>query len=185
MTPGSPVRLVATDLDGTLLRGDGLCSERTRAVLAAVERAGVQVMLVTARPPRWLHDLADVVGAHGLALCGNGAFVYDVRSRQVLAEHCLTAADVVEIAVDLRDALPGIVFAVESREGYRREWGFLDEYTTAQDNTCSPCTRVTSPDPRNSSVTRLSSPCMTLKSSSATWRIRPGLTVICDSISAA
>ena len=35
------------------------------------------------------------------------------------------------------------------------------------------------------SATRFSSPCMTLKSNSATWRIRPGLTLICESISAA
>src|SRR5450759_3676706 len=127
------VRLVATDIDGTLLRSDGGCSGRTRAALAAVERAGIQVVLVTARPPRWLHELADLVGEHGLALCGNGAFVYDVRSRQVRDEHCLAAADVLKIAVDLRNALPGVVFAVESRLGYRRERDFLDEYTTLQD----------------------------------------------------
>lgn len=133
VTRASLVRLVATDLDGTLLRSDGLCSGRTRAALAAVERAGIQVVLVTARPPRWLHDLADLVGEHGLALCGNGAFVYDVRSRQVRDEHCLAAADVLKIAVDLRNALPGVVFAVESRLGYRRERDFLDEYTTLQD----------------------------------------------------
>ena len=147
MTRATPVRLVATDLDGTLLRNDGLCSGRTRVVLAAVERAGIQVMLVTARPPRWLHDVADVVGAHGLALCGNGAFVYDVLSRQVLAEHCLAAADVVMIAVDLRNALPGIVFAVESCEGYRRERDFLDEYTTVQDDCAATLEELLDPLP--------------------------------------
>lgn len=124
---------MATDLDGTLLRSDGACSERTRAALAAVEDAGVQVMLVTARPPRWLHGLADVVGGHGLALCCNGAFVYDVLSRKVLDEHCLPAMVVGEIAADLRTALPGIVFAVESRLGFRRERVYLDDYTTPQD----------------------------------------------------
>jgi HAD superfamily hydrolase (TIGR01484 family) len=133
MTQTSPVRLVATDLDGTLLRSDGLCSDRTRAVLAAVERAGIQVILVTARPPRWLHDLADVVGVHGLALCCNGAFIYDVRSRVIIAEHCLAAADVGQIVVDLRKALPGIVFAVESSRGFARERDYLDDYTTPRD----------------------------------------------------
>jgi len=106
---------VATDLDGTLLRSDGMCSERTRAALAAVERAGVGVVLVTARPPRWLHDLADLVAENGVVLCANGAFVYDVHSRRVLDEHCISAGVVRQIAVDLRDALPGIAFAVESR----------------------------------------------------------------------
>ena len=127
------VRLVATDLDGTLLHDDGVCSGRTRAVLAAVERAGIQVVLVTARPPRWLHELADLVGGHGLALCCNGAFVYDVRSRRVLEEHCLAAADVSGIAADLRNALPGIVFAVESRQGFRRELGYVDAFTSPED----------------------------------------------------
>ena len=133
MSRTAPVRLVATDLDGTLLRSDGVCSERTRAALVAVESAGIQVVLVTARPPRWLHELADLVGDHGLALCCNGAFVYDVRSRQVLDEHCLTAAAVGEIALDLRNALPGIVFAVESRLGFGRERDYADDYTTPED----------------------------------------------------
>jgi len=127
------IRLVATDLDGTLLRSDGACSGHTRAALAAVERAGIQVVLVTARPPRWLHDLADLVGGHGLALCCNGAFIYDVRSRRIIAEHCLTAADVGQITVDLRNSLPGIVFAVESSRGFARERDYLDAYTTPQD----------------------------------------------------
>lgn len=127
------MRLVATDLDGTLLRDGGVCSARTRAVLAAVENAGIQVVLVTARPPRWLHDLTGLVGAEGVALCCNGAFAYDVRSRQVLDERCLAVGDVGKIAVDLRDALPGIVFAVESRLGFGRELGYLDRFTTPRD----------------------------------------------------
>jgi hydroxymethylpyrimidine pyrophosphatase-like HAD family hydrolase len=133
VTPLGNVRLVATDLDGTLLCDDGACSQRTRAALAAVEDAGIQVVMVTARPPRWLHGLADVVGEHGLALCANGAFVYDVRSRQVLREHCLEVAVVEKIAIDLRNALTGIVFAVETRIGFSRELGYLDDYTTPSD----------------------------------------------------
>lgn len=133
---GNPVRLprlVATDLDGTLLRTDGTCSQRTRAALAAVERAGSQVVLVTARPPRWLHGLADVVGEHGTVLCCNGAFVYDVRSRQILDEHCLESGVVARITSDLRAALPGITFAVESRLGFGREHTFLDAFTAPSD----------------------------------------------------
>lgn len=54
---------MATDLDGAL-RSDGLFFE-TRTVLAAAEPPGIQAVLVTARPPLWPQDTADLVGHHG------------------------------------------------------------------------------------------------------------------------
>ncbi|MCL1870374.1 MAG: HAD hydrolase family protein, partial [Promicromonosporaceae bacterium] len=77
-------RLVATDLDGTLLRADGTVSARTRRVLAQVEAAGVEVVFVTARPPRWLGQLADVVGGHGRVVCLGGAAVWDLPTSAAL-----------------------------------------------------------------------------------------------------
>ena len=114
--PARP-RLIATDLDGTLLRSDGSVSERTRRVLAAVEAAGVEVVFVTARPPRWLHDLADVVGAHGVVIAANGAFLYDVRSRNVIRHHSLEPDLVDALVGELREAVPGIAFAAERHTG--------------------------------------------------------------------
>jgi HAD superfamily hydrolase (TIGR01484 family) len=120
--------LVATDLDGTLLRSDGTISDWTAEVLRDVERSGVQIVVVTARPPHWMHDLLDVIGEHGLAICANGAFVYDVVGRKVLREHVLTRDAVAEIAADLREAMPGIAFAVERRDGPGREPSYVDRY---------------------------------------------------------
>src|SRR5690349_130880 len=54
-------RLVATDLDGTLLRPDGTVSPRTAGALVRAADAGVEVVFVTARPPRWLQELASHV----------------------------------------------------------------------------------------------------------------------------
>ena len=54
-----PPRLVATDLDGTLVHSDRTISPRTKAAVLAVQEAGAQFVMVTARPPRWLHDLSD------------------------------------------------------------------------------------------------------------------------------
>ncbi len=121
-----PVRpcLIATDLDGTLLRSDGTVSARTRTTLAAVEAAGVEVVFVTARPPRWLRDLADVVGAHGVVIAANGAFLYDVRSRTVV-RHDTLEPDLVDALVgELRDAVPGIAFAAERHTGAVMEPGY-------------------------------------------------------------
>jgi len=68
-------RLVATDLDGTLLRSDGTIDQRTRHALGAVEAAGVPVVLCTARPPRWLRPLAEATGHRGVAVCANGGVI--------------------------------------------------------------------------------------------------------------
>ena len=48
-------RVVATDLDGTIVRSDGEISTRTRTALTRVESGGGMVVIVTGRPPRWLH----------------------------------------------------------------------------------------------------------------------------------
>ncbi|WP_427383511.1 HAD family hydrolase [Janibacter sp. G56] len=117
-------RLVATDLDGTLLRSDGSLSSRSRRALRAVEAKGIETVLVTARPPRWLHDLADVVGGAGTAICANGAFVYHVASREVLACTAIDGDVVAEVVADLRRELPGIGFAAERITGLAAEDGF-------------------------------------------------------------
>ena len=54
--------LVATDLDGTLLRSDGTVSARTARVLAALAEAGVPVVFVTGRPVRWMEVVRQHVG---------------------------------------------------------------------------------------------------------------------------
>ncbi|AXG13842.1 HAD family hydrolase [Intrasporangium calvum] len=110
-------RLIATDLDGTLLRSDGTLSHRTAAVLGAVEEAGIEVVFVTARPPRWLDELASAVGGHGTAICANGAFVYDVAARRVLTSSGFEHGLVRDIVADLRRAVPDVAFAAERGSG--------------------------------------------------------------------
>ncbi|QAY64392.1 haloacid dehalogenase [Xylanimonas allomyrinae] len=110
-------RLVATDLDGTLLRGDGTISARTRRALGAAERAGVEVVFVTARPPRWLGHLADVVGGHGRVVCLGGAAVWDLASGAALDVRGFGDDDARAVVADLRAALPGVALAFERVDG--------------------------------------------------------------------
>lgn len=120
--------VIATDLDGTLLRSDGTVSARSRAALAGAAQAGIAVVLVTARPPRWLDALADLVSADGMVLCANGAFDYDVHARRVVATHAFTRAEVLAVAAAVRAALPGVAFAVERADGPRHERAYVDPH---------------------------------------------------------
>ncbi|MFI0775547.1 HAD hydrolase family protein [Streptomyces sp. NPDC021212] len=111
-------RLIATDLDGTLLRDDKTVSARTVAALAAAERAGIEVFFVTGRPSRWMDVVSAHVHGHGLAICANGAAVVDLHQGGLLVEVRPLAADRALAVVEaLRRAAPGTSFAVERSGG--------------------------------------------------------------------
>jgi hypothetical protein len=110
-------RLIATDLDGTVVRSDSTVSRRTAEAFARVERAGAMLVLVTGRPPRWMGPVADAVAHRGVAICANGAIVYDLHTEQVVDTH-LIPVDALRAAVELlSEALPGLGFAVEHGDG--------------------------------------------------------------------
>jgi Cof subfamily protein (haloacid dehalogenase superfamily) len=122
------VRWVASDLDGTLVRPDGTVSARTVAALDACERAGVTVAFVTGRPVRWLAPIVAATGHHGVAICANGAVVYDLEHERVLATRAMERDAARMIVAALRGALPGGAFSVEALGGFRREPGFRTRY---------------------------------------------------------
>jgi Cof subfamily protein (haloacid dehalogenase superfamily) len=122
------LKLVATDLDGTLLHTDGTVTERTRAALTAVEALGVTVVFVTGRPVRWMEPLWEHVGDHGLAVCSNGGIVYDVAAHGVRSARPIPADVGLQVAGLLRQAMPGTAFAVESTTGFGREPSFLPRH---------------------------------------------------------
>jgi Cof subfamily protein (haloacid dehalogenase superfamily) len=113
MTPS----VVATDLDGTIVRSDGTISARTKDALGAAYDAGALIVIATGRPPRWLPGIAEATGHHGVAICANGALVYDLAADRVVGSRPLAAADVPGIIAQLRSAVPGIVFALERIDG--------------------------------------------------------------------
>ncbi|WP_426243155.1 Cof-type HAD-IIB family hydrolase [Nocardioides sp. LHG3406-4] len=127
MTP----RLVATDLDGTLLHSDGTVAPRTRAVLAELEERGVPVVYVTGRPVRWMETLWETVGDHGLAICSNGAVVYDVAAHRIRDVRAIPHETVLEVARELRRELPGTSYALEKTDGF----GLEPTYRRRQDRT--------------------------------------------------
>ncbi|MFI9270153.1 HAD family hydrolase [Kitasatospora sp. NPDC052896] len=82
-------RLVATDLDGTLLSSAETVSDRTRAALAAATAAGAVHIVVTGRSAPWARPVFDAIGYTGLAVCGQGAQVYDAGADRLLTSMTL------------------------------------------------------------------------------------------------
>ncbi len=112
-----PPRLVATDLDGTLLRSDGRLGPASRAVLAALDERGVPVVLVTARPLRWMGGLWPVVGRHGVAIVSNGALTWDVAAARPIATRAFDPAVGRAVVERVVAAAPGAGIGVERVSG--------------------------------------------------------------------
>jgi Cof subfamily protein (haloacid dehalogenase superfamily) len=111
-----PIRLIATDLDGTLLTSRLEVSPRTRRALDAARAAGVHVVPVTARQPRGVRFIAQAAGFDGWALCGNGAHGVHLGTGEVLFE-AHVAGDVQRaVAQALTERVPGVLF-VSVRQG--------------------------------------------------------------------
>ncbi|UQX88581.1 Cof-type HAD-IIB family hydrolase [Jatrophihabitans telluris] len=117
--------MLATDLDGTLLRSDSTVSDATRRALAEAERRGFVVAFVTGRPPRWLHEVALETGHTGIAVGANGALSYDLHTETIIDSHPLTADILAEVTAVLREKIPEIRFAME----YGHDFAYEAEYT--------------------------------------------------------
>ena len=115
-----PPRLVATDLDGTLVGADGRVSARTAEVLAAVDALGVPVVFVTARPLRWMGDIWPYVGSHSLAIVSNGAILYDAGAGRVVDIRGIEPGVGIPLLADLAAALPEAGLGLEYASGLHR-----------------------------------------------------------------
>ncbi|MGO9881809.1 MAG: HAD family hydrolase [Solirubrobacteraceae bacterium] len=121
-------KVVACDLDGTLLRSNGSASARSRRALAACEAAGAVVVLCTARPVRWVRPLAAGICAGALAICDNGAVVWDIAHDRLLTETTLSSESAMAVVAALDRTFPGGAWAVERTGGfghdpaYRPRW---------------------------------------------------------------
>ncbi|MGW0879068.1 HAD family hydrolase [Streptomyces sp. NPDC002671] len=113
---GFPYRLIATDLDGTLLRSDESVSQRTREALAAATAAGAAHIVVTGRAVPWTRHILDALGYEGLAVCGQGAQVYDAGAHRLLTSVTLDR-QLAGVALAKIEAEVGPLYLAASRSG--------------------------------------------------------------------
>ena len=111
------IRMIVTDLDGTLLLPDLSTSPRTRRAITAAQDAGILVVAATGRS---VVDMPKVLPPQlrDLAVCSNGAVVYNATDDIVLAERPIAAEVCVVLIDSLLEVAPGTRFATLTRSGY-------------------------------------------------------------------
>ena len=130
---GRRPKLIATDLDGTIVNHDGTISERTVTTFKRARDMGVEIFFVTGRPPRWMPEIKEAFG-FGNAICGNGAMLYDLLGDKVIEEWLISVEDQLETVKRLRLAIPEISFAVESHSYFHREKAYIPRWDVGLDN---------------------------------------------------
>ena len=95
-------KLIATDLDGTIVQHDGTITQRTIDTFKKAHAMGVEIFFVTGRPPRWMPEIKEAFGI-GNAICGNGAMLYDFIKQEILEENMQRNAEYFDQEYDKLD----------------------------------------------------------------------------------
>jgi Cof subfamily protein (haloacid dehalogenase superfamily) len=150
--------LVASDVDGTLLDPVDRVTPRTLAVLRRAAAAGVPLVLVTGRPPRWIPPVVAQIGVAGLAVCANGAVVYDAATDRVISARTLDPVTLADLAAVVAVVLPQAGLAVElvhpvpsfvAEPSYRHAWvGSDHEIRPRAELVTRPAVKMLVRDPR-------------------------------------
>ena len=78
-----------------------------------MQESGREVVIVSARAPHWLREIAADLGLRGHAVCCNGAVVYDLAAERLVRHHTLEPEVAGRVVRALREAAPGVAFACE------------------------------------------------------------------------
>lgn len=122
------IKLIASDLDGTIVAADGSISERTRQAFLAARSAGIHIVFVTGRPFRWLSPVIKAFGGIGTVICSNGALLYDLEADKVIWSQTLPASTAAQAAAIILEHEPQAAFAAETTKGLHLGPGFADKH---------------------------------------------------------
>lgn len=124
------IKLIASDLDGTIVAPDGTITERTRRAFLDARAAGIHIVFVTGRPFRWLTPIIEAFGGLGTVICSNGAVLYDLEQDKIIWSRTLSAATAREAARIILTHEPQATFAAETTRGLHLGKDFADRNRT-------------------------------------------------------
>ena len=90
-------RLIAIDLDGTLLNSYGTISENNKNSIRKAQALGTEIVIASGRPISSAKTFANEAGANKYLICGNGSVLYDIQNDQILFHKFLNKNKVLQI----------------------------------------------------------------------------------------
>lgn len=90
-------KLVAIDLDGTLLDSYGQISENNKNAIKNAMNKGTKVVIASGRGVMSVRNFANETGANEYAVCGNGAIVYDLKEESIIYDKFLSKKKVLQL----------------------------------------------------------------------------------------
>ena len=90
-------KLVAIDLDGTMLNSSGVVTDRTKKAIEAAKKNGTEIIIASGRPIDSIKAIANEIKSNKYFIAGNGAIIYDIKNDQVIYDKYLKKEKVLEI----------------------------------------------------------------------------------------
>ena len=90
-------KLIAIDLDGTLLNSYGDVSDENKKAIENAKNRGIEVVLTSGRMSASVMSIAEEVGADNYMISGNGALIYDLKNKKILYNQCIPKDKVLKI----------------------------------------------------------------------------------------
>ncbi|WP_435947620.1 pyridoxal phosphatase [Dryocola sp. BD586] len=118
-------RVIALDLDGTLLTPQKTILPESLSALQRAREAGFKVAIVTGRHHVAIHPFYQALALDTPAICCNGAYLYDYHAKKVLSADPLSSQQAVQL-IDLLDAhdVHGLMY-VDDAMLYQRATGHI------------------------------------------------------------
>lgn len=91
-------KLIAVDLDGTLLNKYGMVTEKTKQTIRKTIKQGTDVVIASGRPIDSIKTIAQEIGSKNYFIAGNGSLIYDIKKDEIIYEKFLNKQKVLEIA---------------------------------------------------------------------------------------
>jgi len=111
-----PIRLLALDLDGTVLDAHGGLTDAVCEAVATVQRRGIRIVLCTGRRFRTALPVARELRLSGTIVVNNGVLVKDIASGRTLRHEFLASEVYGEVLAAMRELVPPLVYVDEYHE---------------------------------------------------------------------